>query len=252
MNQTNHYFIRGLWIFAFLTVGMLVLLYAAQAGFAILLFVGMIICVILSLGLLLLLLQANKALEENQQEVLRLRLRIKALMQREHKTDENLQQEEFNIDEALARVMHAIGSDFDNLTAYIEKVLQNIAREMDIVQGLVFVLNDADQLFHISGEYAYYSEEKPHSFALGENLPGQVAKNRKLLNIKDLPDDYITILSGLGKSSPRHLIIAPFVRKGKSIGVMELSSFKPFGENDELLIRRVCETMAELLNELRG
>jgi putative methionine-R-sulfoxide reductase with GAF domain len=148
--------------------------------------------------------------------------------------------------------MHAVGTDFDNIAAYLEKVLQNIAKEIGIVHGLVFVLNDADHLFHVSGEYAYYSEEKPQSFPLGETLPGQVAKNRRLLNIKELPDGYITILSGLGKSNPRHLIIAPFLLNGKSIGVMELSSFKPFGENEELLIRRICEMMAELLNELRS
>jgi putative methionine-R-sulfoxide reductase with GAF domain len=203
--------------------------------------------------MLMLLLQANKALDETKQKAHRLSERVKAMMQKEQKADDSLQhQEEFNVNEALTRIMHAIGSDFDNVSAYIEKVLQNIAKEMDIVQGLVFVLNDADQMFHISGEYAYYSEEKPRSFPIGETLSGQVAKNRQLLNIKELPEGYITILSGLGKSSPRHLIIAPFIRNGKCIGVMELSSFKPFGVNEELLIRRICEEMADLLNELRN
>lgn len=253
MNQTNQYFTKGVWIFAFLTLSILVLLFAAQTGLTALLFVCIVISIVLSLGMLMLLLQANKILDENEQTVLRLRQQVKNMMQKEQKADDTLQhQEEFDVNEALTRIMHAIGSDFDNIAAYIEKVLQNIAKEMEIVQGLVFVLNDADQLFHISGEYAYYSEEKPRSFPLGETLSGQVAKNRQLLNINHVPEGYITILSGLGKSSPRHLIIAPFIRNSKCIGVMELSSFKPFGKNEELLIRRICEEMADLLNELRN
>jgi putative methionine-R-sulfoxide reductase with GAF domain len=116
---------------------------------------------------------------------------------------------------------------------------------------LVFVLNDADQQFHISGEYAYFSEERPRSFPSGETLSGQVAQNQQLLNIKELPEGYITILSGLGKSAPRHLIIAPIVHNDVSIGVIELASFKPFGENEEALVRRICESMSDTLNKIR-
>ena len=120
-----------------------------------------------------------------------------------------------------------------------------------MVQGLVFVLSNIDQQFHISGEYAYFSEEQPRSFPLGETLSGQVAKSQKLLNVKELPEGYITVLSGLGKGNPRHLVIAPIICDGESIGVIELASFNPFGENEEALIRRVSELMANQLNELR-
>jgi transcriptional regulator with GAF, ATPase, and Fis domain len=250
MNKTNQYFTRGLWIFTLMIAGMLVLLYAIQTENTTLLFICITFCFILALGLLLLLLQANKKLGKNQQEILRLEQRVNAMMQNEQKVDDNLQhQETFNCDEILAKIMPAAEK---NATAYSEKVLRNIAKELDIVQGLVFVLNDADQLFHISGEYAYFSEEQPRSFPLGETLSGQVAKNRKLLSLNELPEGYITVLSGLGKSAPHNLIIAPIVHGDESIGVLELASFKPFGENEETLVGRICETMAELLNELRS
>jgi GAF domain-containing protein len=254
MNQTKKNVVRGQWIFAFLTVSILANIYAAQAGLIILLFVCVITCLVLSLGLLILLLQENKELDKNLQEVLRLKQRENAYLKKKQRIIEDIHNttEDFNTDEVFARIMPAAGSDLDSITAYTEKVLQNIAKEMDIVQGLVFVLNNTDQLFHMSGQYAYYSDAPPHSFPLGETLSGQAAKNRKILNVKELPEGYITILSGLGKSAPRHLMIVPIVYNRESIGVMELASFKPFGENEELLLLKVSESMANLLKELRN
>jgi len=254
MNRTNKYNVRGLWIFAFLMVSILAVIYAAQTEISLLLYVCVITVIILSLGLLILLLQANKELDANIQEINILKHRENAhLKQDQQTTDDHWQQHEvFKTDEILAKIIPAAGAKFDNIAGYTEIILQNIAKEMDIVQGLIFVLNQADQMFHLTGEYAYYSEEQPRSFPMGETLSGQAAKNQKILNLKEIPDGYVTVISGLGKSSPRHLIIAPIIFNDESIGVIELASFKPFGENEELLVKKINESMANLLNELRS
>ena len=114
------------------------------------------------------------------------------------------------------------------------------------------MLNDDDQMFNISGEYAYFSEERPSSFPLGETISGQVAKNKQALNLKEMPKGYVTVLSGLGKSAPPHMLIAPVVYNDNSIGVIELASFKPFDENHESLVEKICELTANKLNELRS
>jgi hypothetical protein len=253
MKQTNQCATRGQWVFATLVLSILATVYAAQVQMTILLFACVIVSIILSLGLLILLLQASKALVANAQELDRLQQREASRLQKKQQiiSEGTQTAETFNIDAALARIMPAPGTHFEHAAAYTEKLLQNIAKELDMVQGLVFVLNDADLQFHIAGEYAYYSEEHPHSFPLGESLSGQVAKNRRLLNVKEMPEGYITVLSGLGKGAPQHLVIAPIVLGDESIGVMELASFKPFGGNEELLVGKICESAAHTLNELR-
>ena len=253
MNQTNKYVIWGVLIFTLLVMGALASIYAAQTGFTTLLFTCNIVIIILSLGLLLLLMQTIRVFVKDEEEIARLKKSEKIRLQKgEHTGDQWQHQETFRVDEMLARIIPAAGTHFSSAAAFSEKVLQNIAKEMDIVQGLVFVLNDADQLFHISGEYAYFSEEQPRSFPLGETLSGQVAKSQKMLNLTELPEGYIAVISGLGKSNPRHLVIAPMVHNDESIGVMELASFKPLGENEESLIRNICASAANVLNELRN
>ena len=250
MNQTNQYFSKGLWIFACQVVSIVA---AVCVGLNSVILISIIINIILSLGLLILLMQANKALDLNIQETVRRKQQENARLKQEQQTaDDGWQRvETFRIDEALARIMPAAGTPFKNAAAYTEKILQNIAKELNIVQGLVFALNDDDQLFHVTGEYAYFSEEQPRSFQLGETLSGQVAKNRKFLNLKELPEGYITVLSGLGKSAPRQLLIVPVLLDDVSIGIMELASFKSFGENEESLVKEICASMAHQFNELR-
>jgi hypothetical protein len=261
MKKADKNFSQGVWLFAFLMVSIFASMYFANVAafyptiaFTIMKFTCPVISIILALGLLLLLLQTNRAFIKDEEEIALMRQHEKNRMQKFQQTKEGILQNQkiFNADEALSRIMPNAGWDFDSIAAYTENLLQNIAQEMEIVTGLVFVLNDTDQMFHISGQYAYYSEEQPRSFSLDETLSGQVAKNRKLLYIKDLPKDYISVISGLGKSVPSHLMIAPIVHNYKSIGVIELASFKPFNESHELIIKRVSESMADLLNELRN
>ena len=254
MNKTNRYALYGQLIFTALIISILAVIYAAQAKITVLLFICAIVGIVLSLGLLILLLRLNKAFEEDEQEMLRLKQWENTYLQKKkQEASGNRQQtESIGTDELLSKIMSSLDKNFNNIEAYTEKILQIIAKELDIVQGLIFTLNNTDQLFHISGEYAYYSDEQPRSFSLGETLSGQVAKNQQLLNVIELPEGYITVLSGLGKSSPRHLVIVPILNQGDCIGIMELASFKPFVENDEMLVQKISELMANQLNELRS
>jgi len=128
-----------------------------------------------------------------------------------------------------------------DLAKYTEKILSNIAKEFDIVQGLFFVKENKSDIFKIVGKYAYFGEEQPKSFKLGETLSGQVAKNKTTLNLKEIPEDYVTILSGLGSSSPNNLLIIPIVLKEETVGVIELASFKKFGK----VIIELFESMSD-------
>ena len=62
------------------------------------------------------------------------------------------------------------------------------------------------------------------TFKLGEGLLGQAALTRKILDITDVPPDYITITSGLGSMVPKQLTIVPFVFNNRVEAVMELGA----------------------------
>lgn len=129
---------------------------------------------------------------------------------------------------------------------FLEKVLSNIAKKYDIVQAVAFLANPETRIFSIKASFAYFSENEPPVFTVGETLPGQVAKNRVALNLNEIPEDYITILSGLGKGSPSHLLLFPLLAPDNNcIGVIELASFKAI-EAEKV---KLFETLGHLISE---
>jgi len=105
------------------------------------------------------------------------------------------------------------------LEDFANQVLINISKQFDIFQGIFFVKSPVDGVFRKAGTYAYYTEDDLPEFSEGIGLTGQVAENKKLLNLVSIPEQYITVLSGLGKSSPSNLIIFPVVFNNQLIKI---------------------------------
>lgn len=162
----------------------------------------------------------------------------------EDEEEEKLLDIELYIKKILPKADSKIG-----LEKYTEKILSNVAKEFDIVQGLFFIKDREKDIYHITGKYAYFGDEEPKDFNLGETLSGQVAKNKIALNLKDIPDNYVTILSGLGSSSPNHLIIIPIIVEDKTIAIVELASFKEFKRNFSDLFEGMSSQISKSLSK---
>ena len=146
-----------------------------------------------------------------------------------------------------------IPTDTSKLTSekFTEKILANLAKEFELVQGLFYLKEKETGIYKIAGEYAYYAEERPVEFKEGETLSGQVAKNKKLLNVPDIPENYITVLSGLGNSSPRFLVILPVLVENETAGIIEMASFKKFDDNVLALFEKFTEIIGEHLTKVK-
>jgi putative methionine-R-sulfoxide reductase with GAF domain len=84
-------------------------------------------------------------------------------------------------------------------------------------------------------------ESKTIKYEFGEGLAGQVAKEGRKINIDNVPEGYITIISGLGAASPNHLLIYPVMQDDQVAAVVEKASFKPISEEDERLVAEVLK-----------
>ncbi len=121
--------------------------------------------------------------------------------------------------------------DFREKTeAYAERILLNITRHFEIVQGIFFLKKQETGLFEPVSTFAYTSDKKPSPFRIGEGIHGQVAKNRRLLHLTSIPEGYLRIESGLGNSYPTNLLVIPLMLNKETIGIIELASFQVFDE----------------------
>jgi hypothetical protein len=140
-----------------------------------------------------------------------------------------VEKKELNIEEEVKKIIPkeaTLGKE-----AFTEKILQNASKFHNIAQGVFYLKDEESGIFSFVSGYAHFSEAPAPTFAEGDTLPGQVAKNKVPLLLDSVPEGYITVMSGLGKSNPTNLLIVPVIdQKGSCIGIIEVASFKPFGE----------------------
>jgi putative methionine-R-sulfoxide reductase with GAF domain len=86
-------------------------------------------------------------------------------------------------------------------------------------------------------------------YEFGEGLAGQVAKEGKSVNIRNVPEGYITVLSGLGNASPNALVIVPVWFNDQVAGVLEVASFREFSQEDQSYLQAVAGLLGERLHE---
>ncbi|MGE0090332.1 MAG: GAF domain-containing protein [Bacteroidales bacterium] len=160
----------------------------------------------------------------------------------ESKVQEKTKDEaEINIDHFIKKTLPKDSSKLTT-TKFTEKILSNLAKEFDFVQGLFFIREKGTNEFNLSGKYAYFGDTDPEGFKIGETLSGQAAFNKTIVYLNEIPENYVSILSGLGSSSPRYLLIIPVVFNNETIAVIELASFKEMESKwnklfDELAIK---------------
>lgn len=117
--------------------------------------------------------------------------------------------------------------------AFFEKFLSNLIKELEADVGLFYKYNKKTKSYIVSVTYAFLSGDKPPEFKPGEGLNGQVVKNKKAMIITEIPDNYLSIVSGLGKGKPKNLFIYPVVFDNTVFGVIELASLREFKTNFE-------------------
>jgi hypothetical protein len=130
---------------------------------------------------------------------------------------------------------------------FADESFSRIAKAFPITEGIFYLRGkESDEFFPI-GDYAYFSEKPPITFKTGETLPGQVAKNKRAMNLSEVPEGYVKVASGLGMGSPRHLYFLPLINNEEVIAVIELASFKEFDKDSETLFELAANELSKAL-----
>lgn len=130
------------------------------------------------------------------------------------------------------------------------RVLAVVASALEASQGAIYKARYGDKRYiELFASYAFsIPESSTLTFEFGEGLAGQAAKEGKLVNIGSVPDGYIRVFSGLGQSTPRHLVLVPFNNsQGHVAGVAEIAGFKAFSKKDEAYLQQAFNMLSKQL-----
>jgi len=158
------------------------------------------------------------------------------------------------INEGVAKFSELLRSE-DDCEDFHFQLISHLVKYLEANQGSLYILNNdkQDQPFmQLEGAYAWgkrkYDENK---VKFGEGLIGQVWREKDVLFLTEVPDDYITITSGLGKANPTCLLIAPMVYNNEVMGIIEIASFRPLNKHEIELVERVSESIATTVSRLK-
>jgi len=129
-----------------------------------------------------------------------------------------------------------------------EKIVGFVARYLDAQVGAMYGAEEDGHL-RLVGAYAIPAQgldgpDQPHPVG---GLTRQALREKSVLTISDVPQDYFPITSGLGGSRPRHLVIAPTSVDGMANAVLEFGFFRAVSPPDLELLRRVAEPIGVAL-----
>ena len=150
----------------------------------------------------------------------------------------------------MATVGEILRNHVDNLDELSDKVIEKLVSYLKANQGGIFILNEQDGERYLELKACRAYERKKFlekKVEIGEGLLGQAILEKEMIMMKEIPDGYLKITSGLGIASPDNLVIMPLKSNDDIIGVIELASFKEFDDTDIEFLEKVSESIASTI-----
>jgi len=124
-------------------------------------------------------------------------------------------------------------------------IISFVAKYLDCQLGAIYIMNSKENMLQLMSSYAFERRKNvSNKYALGEGLLGQAVLEKQPIIIKEVPEDYVRIHSGLGSNLPSTILVYPFLMENIVIGAIELGSFSSFSNTDMEWIKSIAEHIA--------
>ncbi|MDH5366102.1 MAG: GAF domain-containing protein [Cyclobacteriaceae bacterium] len=154
--------------------------------------------------------------------------------------------------QGIAEVSTILRSDNDSQKLY-DKITSYITEYLEANQcGLFLVERDEygeNKILKLHSCYAYSRKKFVEKEIIpGQGLIGQAYLEKSTIYLKDVPQGYSTITSGLGESTPSEVLIVPLIVNEEVEGVFEFASFNHFQPYQITFLEHLGETLASFIN----
>jgi PAS domain S-box-containing protein len=173
----------------------------------------------------------------------------------EEETRRNVEQQQNWITQGMAKFGEILRQNNDDLNILSYSIISNLVNYVEAKQGGLFIINDNnpnDIHFELSACYAY-SRKKflEKRIEWEEGLVGACALEQNTILLTDVPEEHVTITSGLGETKPGCIILVPLKVNDKVHGVIELAAIKVFKDFEIDLLEKLAESIASVFSSVK-
>ncbi|MDD2562825.1 MAG: GAF domain-containing protein [Salinivirgaceae bacterium] len=142
-----------------------------------------------------------------------------------------------------------------NIDQLAYSVVENVLEYMGAIQGAMYVIEDSDETdkhFRLVAAVAYGRRKMmTRRCELEEGLVGRCAFEKATVYLKQVPENYVRITSGLGDDNPTVILLIPLIANDVNYGVIEIASFKTFEDYQVEFLEQVSENIAGTLSTVK-
>ncbi|NOZ46122.1 MAG: GAF domain-containing protein [Chlorobi bacterium] len=157
--------------------------------------------------------------------------------------------------QGLAKFADILRQDNDNIEKLAFNIMSNLISYLGANQGAIFILNDNDPkdiYYELTSAIAYDRKKlMKRKVRKGEELVGRSIHEKLTIYLKEIPEDYIHITSGMGTSNPRCLLLVPLLLNDEVYGVIEMASFNNIEKHQIEFVEKLGENIASTISSVR-
>jgi len=144
----------------------------------------------------------------------------------------------------------------DSIDNMGDDVIKFILEKIDAIQGAFYIVNDDDasrKLIEMRASYAYGRKKYlKKSFRFAEGLVGQAVAEQDTILRTEIPDDYVTLTSGLlGEQKPTAILIVPLITNEEVYGVLEFAGLKKFSSAQVNFVKELSVILARTIFNIK-
>jgi hypothetical protein len=204
----------------------------------------------------------NLIAQENSKKLLKdIQARNKEMEEQQEKLVKTLEENKLATEAEDKRNWIAKGvSEISNLLRggindkFYQHLVAGVVNFMNINQaGLYTVEEDnesGDGEKHISLKSCYAFDRNKFltkKIEIGQGLIGQCYLEKEHIYLKEVPESYFSITSGLGDATPTCILIAPLIYDGVVQGIIEIASFHELEQHEIDFVDTLSETLASFI-----
>ncbi|MDX1627525.1 MAG: GAF domain-containing protein [Fulvivirga sp.] len=159
----------------------------------------------------------------------------------------------------LTKFVDILRSSDENVAQLSDRIISNLVEYTHSLLGGLYLLSDAEegqdteQRIELISLYAYDTKKfETRSYRLGEGLVGQTFVEKKTTYLLEIPDNYIKIVTGLGETNPKAILVVPLMVNEEIFGIIELASLQPYEDYEIEFVEKLGENIASTIANVKN
>lgn len=154
------------------------------------------------------------------------------------------------MNEGLAKFSEIVRNHQHEPKVLADKCVSFLTKYLNSQQGTLFVLEgeEGGEYLNLASSYAFDKKKWVEKrIEIGNGLIGQAFLEGDITQLKDVPNGYTQITSGLGDATPKYIVIVPLKYDVHTVAVVELASFTDFEEHHTMFLKKGGEFLASAI-----